>query len=110
MESTVRMITNQSSYGNAWKRQKMDTLVLLIKSAFGLWKEWLKMNIPEEATQKNSWNACPRSRRPTIAQLTENGWRSVESIMPESEAKNYSFGKKIGGRGIVEYPLNKIIY
>ena len=53
MESTVRMITNQSSYGNAWKRQKMDTLVLLIKSALdseGM--VGLKMNIPEEPTQK----------------------------------------------------------
>ena len=89
----------------------MDTLVLLIKSALdseGM--VGLKMNIPEEATQK-ILECLPSLRRPTIAQLTENGWRSVESIMPESEAKKIiPLVKKLGAEGIVEYPLNKIIY
>ena len=111
MQSTTRIIANESSYKDTWKRQKADMFALLLKSALdadGI--VGLKMNIPKEKV-KLLIECLPALRKPTISSLSEDGWYSVESVLPELEVKNIiSKIKSLGAEGIVEYPINKIIY
>ncbi len=111
MQSTTRIIANTSSYKNEWKRQKMEMFALLLKSARDAdGMVGLKMNVPKEKVQQiiDSLSAL---RKPTISALSDNNWCSVESILPETEVKNIIPSiKKLGAEGIVEYPINKIIY
>jgi len=53
----------------------------------------------------------PALRKPTISKLSEEGWWAVEIVLDEVQARNLIPQiKKAGGEGIVEYPLNKVIY
>ena len=110
-QSTTRIIANESSYKDDWKRQKTDMFALLLKSALdaeGI--VGLKMNVPKEKI-KQIIECLPALRKPTVSKLTENNWCSVESVLPEVEVKNIiSKLIKLGAEGIVEYPINKIIY
>lgn len=111
LESTTRIISNIDSYADSWKRQKADLFALLLKSALdaeGI--VGLKMNIPTSKVQEiiDSMSAL---RKPTISKLAEDGWCSIESVLPESEVKRIIPKiKLLGAERIVEYPLNKIIY
>jgi ATP phosphoribosyltransferase len=50
-------------------------------------------------------------REPTISQLSTSGWIALEVIMKEKEVKQKLPAlKRAGAEGIIEYPLNKIIY
>ena len=70
----------------------------------------IKMNIPEDKLADVT-KILPALRKPTISQLTEKGWVALEVIMPEKEVKkNIPALKRAGAEGIIEYPLNKIIY
>jgi ATP phosphoribosyltransferase len=111
MESTTRIIANEQSYQNKWKRQKSDLFVTLLKSALAAeGMVGLKMNAPKGKT-KEIIKCLSALRKPTISTLTEKNWCSIEVILPEMKVKNIiSEIRKLGAEGIVEYPINKIIY
>jgi ATP phosphoribosyltransferase len=70
----------------------------------------IKMNL-KEVNLGAVTALLPALRKPTISQLTEKGWVALEVIMPEKEIKkNIPALKRAGAEGIIEYPLNKIIY
>src|SRR5512137_1112723 len=73
LSSTPRLIANHRSWKNAWKRQKIQTLALLLKGALDAeTKVGLKMNI----AQKNLdalLKALPALRNPTISSLSQKG-------------------------------------
>ncbi|MFA6430162.1 MAG: ATP phosphoribosyltransferase [Candidatus Paceibacterota bacterium] len=111
MESTTRIVANKQSYKNKWKRQKSDLFVTLLKSALAAeGMVGLKMNAPKEKTREII-ECLSALRKPTISTLTEKNWCSIEVILPEMKVKNIiSEIRKLGAEGIVEYPINKIIY
>jgi ATP phosphoribosyltransferase len=70
----------------------------------------LKMNL-KEANLAAVTGVLTALRRPTISQLTEKGWVAIEVIVSEKEVKQKLPAlKRAGAEGIIEYPLNKIIY
>ena len=70
----------------------------------------LKMNVPKDKV-KEIIKYLPALRKPTITMLIENNWCSIESILPEVKVKSIiSKIRTLGAEGIVEYPLNKVIY
>src|SRR6266436_4862699 len=83
LASTPRLIANHASWKDAWKRQKIETLALLLKGALEAeTKVGLKMNI----AQKNLaalLRALPALRNPTISGLSQEGWVAVETIIDE---------------------------
>jgi len=109
--STPRLIANHGAWRNEWKRRKIETLALLLKGALEAEsKVGLKMNI----SQKNLANllkSLPALRNPTISNLSQNGWVAVETIIDEHVVRELIPAlKAAGAEGIIEYPLNKVVY
>src|SRR5512137_2288819 len=71
--STPRLIANNDSWQNAWKRQKIQTLALLLKGALEAEaKVGLKMNVAQKSLAK-LLKALPALRNPTISNLSQKG-------------------------------------
>jgi len=53
----------------------------------------------------------PALRRPTVSPLADEAWVAVNTILEEKTARDLIPRlKAAGGQGIVEYPLNKIVF
>lgn len=111
MESSPQVIANHAAWADAWKRQKMETLVLLLQGAHNARdKVGLKMNIEEKKLQ-NLLQALPSLRNPTVAHLATGGWVAVETVIDEKIVREIIPQlKALGAEGIIEYPLNKLVY
>ena len=109
--STPRLIVNHDSWKNSWKRTKIETLALLLRGALEAeTKVGLKMNI-EEKRLANLLKTLPALRNPTISQLSLLGWVAVETIIDEHIVREIIPQlKAAGAEGIIEYPLNKVVY
>lgn len=108
--STTRFIANQKSYSSAWKKRKMDNLVLLLKGAIlAQEKVGLKMNVGKKDLEK-ILKILPAMKKPTISNLSDENWYDVETIIDEAVVRELIPElKKAGATGIIEYPLNKVI-
>jgi ATP phosphoribosyltransferase len=111
MESSPQFIANHTALTDPWKKAKIDTLVLLLEGAFAARdKVGLKMNLPE-ARLNDLLAALPALRNPTIAKLATAGWIAVETIIDEKVVREIIPKlKALGAEGIIEYPLNKVVY
>ena len=111
MESSPQFIANHGALGDGWKKAKIDTLVLLLQGAFAARdKVGLKMNLPEQRLAE-LLDALPALRNPTIAKLATEGWIAVETIIDEKVVREIIPKlKALGAEGIIEYPLNKVVY
>ena len=109
--STTRFIANKKSYENDWKRRKIDNIVLLLKGAIAAHdKVGLKMNVATKDLKK-VLQILPALKKPTISSLSDDGWYDVETIIDEKIVRELIPAlKKAGASGIIEYPLNKVIY
>lgn len=111
LTSTPRLIVNHASWKEDWKRKKIETLALLLKGALEAEaKVGLKMNI-EEKNLAGLLKALPSLRNPTISRLSQEGWIAVETIIDEHVVREMIPQlKAAGAEGIIEYPLNKVVY
>ena len=111
LTSTPRLIANHATWRDAWKRQKIETLALLLKGALEAeTKVGLKMNIAEKNLAK-LLRALPALRNPTISHLSQSGWVAVETIIEAHIVRELIPAlKAAGAEGIIEYPLNKVVY
>lgn len=111
LTSTPRLIANHTSWKDSWKRKKIETLALLLRGALEAEaKVGLKMNI-EQSRLANLLKTLPSLRNPTIAQLSQPGWVAVETIIDEHIVREIIPQlKAAGAEGIIEYPLNKVVY
>jgi len=111
LTSTPRLIVNHDSWKNPWKRQKIETMALLLKGALEAeTKVGLKMNI-EQKNLQGLLESLPALRRPTISNLSQPGWVAVETIIDEHVVRELIPQlKAAGAEGIIEYPLNKVVY
>ena len=111
LTSTPRLIVNQAAWRDKWKRQKIETLALLLKGALEAEaKVGLKMNIAAKDLQQ-LLESLPALRRPTISNLSQPGWVAVETIIDEHVVRELIPQlKAAGAEGIIEYPLNKVVY
>ena len=108
--SIPKFIANKKSAKDPWKKQKMDTLVMLLEGAMRAQeKVGLKMNV-EKKNLARILSLLPAMKKPTIANLTDKNWLDVETIIDESVVRELVPAlKKAGASGIIEYPLNKVI-
>lgn len=91
--------------------KKVQTLALLLRGAMEAEsKVGLKMNIAEKDLKK-LLASLPALKRPTVSQLSEPGWVAVETIIDEAIVRQLVPQLKAhGAEGIIEYPLNKVVY
>ena len=110
-ESTTKFIANRKSWQDTWKKRKMRQIVLLLKGAIAAEeKVGLKMNV-KKSDFKNVLRLLPALKKPTISDLSQEGWFAVETVIDEKEVRILIPElKKAGAQGIIEYPLNKVIY
>lgn len=111
MESFPVLVANKKAWQDPWKREKLETLALLLKGALNARDlVGLKMNLPE-GNLKNLLEALPALRNPTVSPLAQPGWVAVETIIEEKVVREIIPKlKALGAEGIIEYPLNKVVY
>ena len=110
MESYPQFVSSKPAFQDAWKRRKMETLVLLLRGALEARdKVGLKMNVPATALDQVV-ATLPSERSPTVSQLASKDWVAVETVIAESVVREIIPQlKSLGAEGIVEYPLNKVV-
>jgi ATP phosphoribosyltransferase len=111
LESTPRLIANHAAWKDPWKRGKIETLALLLKGALEAEaKVGLKMNVAEKDLAP-LLHSLPALRNPTVSHLSQAGWVAVETIIDETVVRELIPRlKAAGAEGIIEYPLNKVVY
>ena len=111
MESSPQFIANKDALEDPWKRAKMEMLVLMLNGAHAArGKVGLKMNLPE-ARLADLLKALPALRNPTVAHLANREWVAVETIIDEKTVREIiPMLKSLGAEGIIEFPLNKLVY
>jgi len=109
--STPRLIANNAAWKNTWKRRKIETLALLLRGALEAEsKVGLKMNL-QEKDLATLLKTLPALRNPTISTLSQAGWVAVETIIDQRVVRELIPQlKAAGAEGIIEYPLNKVVY
>jgi ATP phosphoribosyltransferase len=110
MESETRLIANKSAYQDEWKKQKIDTLALMLNGAIaaqgqvGLMLNVSKDNLPTVLF------VLPALNSPTVSALSDPNWVAVNTILDESTVRDVIPRLKAAqATGIVEYPLNKVV-
>ncbi len=108
--STPRLVCNREAWKDAWKRQKVETLSLLLRGAIEAEaKVGLKLNVSSNNLPK-VLQTLPALRNPTVSSLSQDGWVAVETILDERVVREIIPQlKAAGAEGIIEYPLNKIV-
>ncbi len=111
LETNTKLIANRQSWADPVKRKKIETIALLLRGALEAEsKVGLKMNLPKASLDKVV-KALPALRNPTISQLSNAEWVALETIIDESVVREIIPQlKALGAEGIVEYPLNKVVY
>ncbi len=111
LTSTTRFIANNDAWKDPWKRQKIENIAILLKGALAAeGMVGLKMNLPKASLAKIS-AVLPALKKPTVSQFSDPLWIALEVIIEEKIVKRIIPAlKRAGAEGIIEYPLNKIIY
>ncbi|WP_413853448.1 ATP phosphoribosyltransferase [Candidatus Ruminimicrobium bovinum] len=111
LTSTTRLIANAAAWKDAWKREKIENLSILLQGALNAeGMVGLKMNMPFKILPEVE-KILPALKKPTISNLSDGNWIALEVIIEESVVKKIIPAlKRAGAQGIIEYPLNKIIY
>ena len=111
MESTPRLIANRDAWSDPWKREKLETLALLLRGALDAEvKVGLKLNIQQKNLPK-LLQSLPALRNPTVSNLSQSDWVAVETVIDEPVVREIIPQlKQLGAEGIIEYPLNKVVY
>ena len=108
--SYPQLIANRKAWSDAWKRRKIEVLVMLLKGALAAQeKVGLKMNIQRKQLPK-LLKELPALRNPTVSTLSQRGWVAVETVIDECIVREIIPQlKAVGAEGIIEYPLNKVV-
>ena len=110
MQTNTQLIINQNAWEDAFKREKVEQIALLLKGALlGEKLVGLKMNVPESKI-KNIVSLLPSLNAPTVAPLYQSEWFSVETVIDSNVVRDLIPNLlKNGAEGIIEYPLNKVV-
>jgi len=109
--STTRLIANAAAWQDEWKRRKIENIAMLLQAALnaeGL--VGLKMNVPRKDLARVT-KLLPALKNPTLSPLSDEAWVAVEIVIEEKTVRDLIPKlKRAGAQGIVEYPLNKVVY
>jgi len=110
LESTPRFIAQRTALEDAWKRDKIDRLLLLLRGAIAAaTRVLLAMNVPREKLE-GVLRLLPALATPTVSTLADPQWVDLSTVVEESSVR--ALIPKLydaGARGIIELPINKIV-
>jgi ATP phosphoribosyltransferase len=110
MQTNTQLIANHNAWEDAFKKEKIEQIALLLKGALlGEKLVGLKMNVPESKIE-NIISLLPSLNAPTVAPLYQSKWFSVETVVDSDVVRDLIPDLlKNGAEGIIEYPLNKVV-
>ena len=111
LTSTTRFVCNHAAWEDPQKRAQIENMAMLLTGALNAHDlVGLKMNVAKIQLE-NVVAQLPSLKRPTVSPLHDDGWVAVEIIIEEKQARDLIPRlKRAGAEGIVEYPLNKVVY
>lgn len=111
MTSSARLVANKGAWEDQWKRNKIENLAMLLTGALNADQlVGLKMNVSKENLVSVT-AILPALKKPTLSPLSDEGWVAVEIIIEAKVARDMIPNlKRAGAQGLVEYPLNKVIF
>jgi ATP phosphoribosyltransferase len=111
LETNTRFIVNQACWKDSWKKEKVENLVTMLQGALLARRMvGLKMNV-EKKNLKKVLSLLPAMKNPTIAPLAAGPWLDVDTVIEERQSRELVPRlRRAGAQGLVEYPLNKVIY
>ena len=111
LTSTTRLVANKDAWADDWKRAKTENLAMLLRGALNAEQlVGLKMNVPSKDLD-TVIASLPALRKPTVSPLSDQDWVALEIIVEERVVRDLLPAlKRAGAEGLVEYPLNKVIY
>lgn len=110
LESTPRLIASRQAWADPWRRKKIEDVALMLQGAMAAeGKVGLMLNA-RVADLERVIAILPALEKPTVSSLSDKAWVAVNTIVDESVVREIVPKlKDVGARGIVEYPINKII-
>ncbi|MDX2064565.1 MAG: ATP phosphoribosyltransferase [Fimbriimonadaceae bacterium] len=111
LESTTRFVASKAAWADDAKREKIESMAILLTGAMNAANlVGLKMNVPA-GNQAEIFAILPALNTPTVSPLADPAWVAAEVILRETEVRDLIPAlKRAGATGLVEYPLNKVIY
>lgn len=111
LTSTTRLVANHLAMKDAWKQEKIGNLEILLTGAMNAsCLVGLKMNLPL-AEKERILSILPSLQNPTLSPLADPDWIAAEVILEQDQMRHLIPAlKRAGATGLVEYPLNKVIY
>jgi ATP phosphoribosyltransferase len=110
LESTPRFIANRTAAQDAWKRAKIERMLMLLKGAIAAaTRVLLAMNVPK-ARVEAVLGILPALATPTVSTLSDPDWVDLSTVVEEKRVRELIPQLyEAGARGIIELPINKII-
>ncbi len=111
LKTNTKLIANKAAWADPRKRAKIESIALMLKAALEANnKVGLKLNIKRDQIE-TALAKLPALRNPTISPLSDPTWAALETIIDERVVREIiPTLKSIGAEGIIEYPLNKVVY
>jgi ATP phosphoribosyltransferase len=111
LTSTTRLVCSHSAWADQGKREKLESMAILLQGAMNASRlVGLKMNLPSSARDE-VLAILPSLQNPTVSTLADDRFLAIEVILSESDVRELIPKlKKAGATGLVEYPLNKVIF
>ena len=108
--STTRFSANHDAMKSDFKRRKIENIAMLLQGVMlAKGKCGLMLNAPKSQLD-DIIKLLPALEKPTVSPLSDPEWVAVNTIVPEHVGRELIPElKRAGAKGIVEFPLNKII-
>lgn len=110
LESETQLIANVDACRDAWKKQKIENIALMLQGSIAAQGQvGLMMNV-RTADLATVLAVLPALNSPTVSALSDAAWVAVNTILDERTVRDVIPRLKAArATGIVEYPLNKIV-
>ncbi len=104
------LVANHEALKNPWKKQKINSIALLLESALAARNMvLLKMNVPIERIEQVV-KQLPSLNAPTINSLYDKAWLALETVVRKDKVRELApLLKAAGAEGIIEFQLKKLI-
>jgi ATP phosphoribosyltransferase len=110
MESETQLIANKEAYSDAWKREKIGNISLMLNAAIAAQGRVGLMMNARVADLDTIVAQLPALTSPTISHLSDAAWVALNTILDEAVVREVIPKlKAAGATGIVEYPLSKVV-
>lgn len=113
LETTTRFIANKEAYEDPWKRQKIESIIMMLQSVINaVPKVCIMLNAPENRLE--AILAVLPCEMPTVSHLAHSSdkgeWVDITAVIDKSTLRDVLPKLKAqGARSIVELPISKII-